>query len=74
MNPRLEKEVDPMGDFLNKIKQMWNTPDDEYDYDDNGNTTSITRNNTVAFSYDYNGTNELIRENNGFTQSHDYRD
>lgn len=23
-----------MGDFLNKIKQMWNTPDDEYDYDD----------------------------------------
>lgn len=23
-----------MGDFLGKIKQMWNTPDDEYDYDD----------------------------------------
>ncbi len=23
-----------MGDFINKIKQMWNTPDDEYDYDD----------------------------------------
>lgn len=23
-----------MGDFFNKIKQMWNTPDDEYDYDD----------------------------------------
>ncbi len=23
-----------MGDFFGKIKQMWNTPDDEYDYDD----------------------------------------
>ena len=23
-----------MADILNKLKQMWNTPDDEYDYDD----------------------------------------
>ena len=23
-----------MGDLVDKLKQMWNTPDDEYDYDD----------------------------------------
>ena len=23
-----------MGNFVDKLKQMWNTPDDEYEYDD----------------------------------------
>ena len=37
-----------------------------YEYDANGNITSITQ-GTVSVTYTYNDANELIRENNGFT-------
>ena len=37
-----------------------------YDYDANGNITSITQ-GSVSVTYFYNAANELIRENNGFT-------
>lgn len=39
-----------MGDLINKIKQMWNTPDDEYDYDDNKNEEYDY---SKDFDYDY---------------------
>ncbi len=37
-----------------------------YDYDANGNITSISQ-GSVNVTYEYNSANELIRENNGFT-------
>jgi len=32
-----------MGNFVDKLKQMWNTPDDEYEYDDKYDDTELKK-------------------------------
>lgn len=40
-----------MADILGKLKQMWNTPDDEYDYDDKHDDTEDKKVKTVTEEY-----------------------
>ena len=40
-----------MADIIGKLKQMWNTPDDEYDYDDKREEQEETKAKSVSEEY-----------------------